>query len=908
MAEDACQLEVILDTGTQTVVNRGSFTSGLIFRLVVTGLLCWVLAGSAYAVLRLTSGDRPVGIHVRWAPTVDDAARFQLEQRYQLARAVPMGDRTFGYTLTDRSRDNIRNLVLDPAVEDTHEIDRTAFRVWDTAPRFSYITPTPGYARVGAPYVPAALELLVGLLGAASALAFGAALAHWIGVLDRLLGWLTRIGRRLLGWLTRIGHRLLGWLTRIGHRPSTIDSLDRPVIVHLSVGLACIVVAVFSTTFIVGSTPDEEEFRFAVLSTWLHVDALRQGRLEFWTALLGLGVPQPFTPNFVLHPLLPLLGVVSPVTWIRILLLAHTLLGAAGMWHLTRRLRASALTSAVCVSTFLLATPAQNYVLTDFWPSHFIVWTSAPWLLLLAWRVLEADGKALRAWSVACGLCAGLVIASANPAHLIVYATVVASVVIVHWQQVVARGRWIAVAALVAVAIASPTLVQLARERLMFAPDIGFSNQLAPLPWLAAWNALLSPLGPSSEPWPFTRTLFFGGPFAVLCVIGCVRFAQRHGDLAFVVATCTVLLFTSLLPLPFMSARFHLRDPLTLAAIPLAGLSLDRLLAARRWRSLAVLVVITQLGVLFASAWPAMRGTWTPDGRRAEWFRGATGAAGPVETLLTLAKPAGRMVFSPTVDDEVIAGLRLREGLGANALAYRDLSVVNGRFKGISAGTVWPDERLFYARVRAPQQLLASAAGLDVLGIRYVLANADDTVAEDLRRRGVVPKRNGTSFVLYENVDPWPHAFVLDSAAEHMPRLRLPGCANDRLLCIDLAPLAERRSTDGLLITHQNGRIDVRLSPADESRLLVVSQMFRRDWVAFTDDSPLTTGPAFGGLIGVRVPPGISSIQLRYRPALVMLATGLAWSTLVAGFAALVILRRTARRSPPGVVERSSLT
>ena len=173
-------------------------------------------------------------------------------------------------------------------------------------------------------------------------------------------------------------------------------------------------------------------------------------------------------------------------------------------------------------------------------------------------------------------------------------------------------------------------------------------------------------------------------------------------------------------------------------------------------------------------------------------------------------------------------------------------------------------------------------------------------LAEDLRRRGAVPKENGTSFVLSENVDPWPHAFVLDSAAEHMPRLRLPGCANDRLLCIDLAPLAERRSTDGLLITHQNGRIDVRLSPAAESRLLVVSQMFRRDWVAFTDDSPLTTVPAFGGLIGVRVPPRISSIQLRYRPVMVMRATGLAWSTLVAGFAALVVLRRTGRRSAPG--------
>lgn len=328
------------------------------------------------------------------------------------------------------------------------------------------------------------------------------------------------------------------------------------MIARLSVGLACGVVALLSTTFLVGSTPDDEEFRFAVLSAWLHVDALRHGRFEFWTATLGLGVPQPFTPNFLLHPLLPLLAVVSPVTWARVLLLAHTLLGAAGMWQLARRLRATALTSAVCVSTFLLATPAQNYVLTDFWPSHCIVWTSAPWLLLLLWRVLEADGRALRVWSVACGLCAGLVVASANPGHVIVYATVAAAVVVAHWHQVVARGRWIALATLIAAAIASPTLAQLAHERPLFAPDLESWNLPAPLPWSAGWNAFFGPIGPPNERLPFARTLFFGGPFAVLCVIGCVRFARRHTDLALVVATCTVLLFTPLLPLTFVSARF----------------------------------------------------------------------------------------------------------------------------------------------------------------------------------------------------------------------------------------------------------------------------------------------------------------------------------------------------------------
>ena len=98
------------ERGPETRKPSGAahFTPGLTSRLVVTGLLCWALAGTAYAVLRLTFGDRPVSIHVRWAPTIDDAVRFQMEQRYQLAQAEPREDRTFGYALTDRSRDNIR--------------------------------------------------------------------------------------------------------------------------------------------------------------------------------------------------------------------------------------------------------------------------------------------------------------------------------------------------------------------------------------------------------------------------------------------------------------------------------------------------------------------------------------------------------------------------------------------------------------------------------------------------------------------------------------------------------------------------------------------------------------------------------------------------------------------------------
>lgn len=121
-------------------------------RLAMTGLVLGALAGTAYALLRLTFGHRPVYIHVRWTPDIDDSERRELERRYSLMLGERREGRTFGYALADRSRDNVRGLVLDTAVQDTHQIHRTQFRVGYLAPRLPYITPSP--------WMPVALEFL----------------------------------------------------------------------------------------------------------------------------------------------------------------------------------------------------------------------------------------------------------------------------------------------------------------------------------------------------------------------------------------------------------------------------------------------------------------------------------------------------------------------------------------------------------------------------------------------------------------------------------------------------------------------------------------------------------------------------------------------------------------------------
>src|SRR5688572_5787645 len=111
------------------------------YRLAATGFAFIALAAALHGTLRLTFGPQPALVHVRWASSVDGTLRARLESKYSLVDAVPAGGQTWSYSLTDTSRANIRALVGDRGVEDTHYLHRTAFRAGYFSPRRPYRTP-----------------------------------------------------------------------------------------------------------------------------------------------------------------------------------------------------------------------------------------------------------------------------------------------------------------------------------------------------------------------------------------------------------------------------------------------------------------------------------------------------------------------------------------------------------------------------------------------------------------------------------------------------------------------------------------------------------------------------------------------------------------------------------------------
>jgi len=452
-------------------------------------------------------------------------------------------------------------------------------------------------------------------------------------------------------------------------------------------------------------------------------------------------------------------------------------------------------------------------------------------------------------------------------------------------------------------------------ERRIFSPDLGIDPSRAwpasivklpdPLPPAAVLDVFLRPFSLSEHPWQVdlmnrgTRTLFFGGPFAVLCLWGLIRLGRSHLALALGVTLGSALLFTPLLPLTFVS-RFHFRDPLLLCAIPLAGLAADHLLRWPRARLPVHVFLAAQIAIVTASVLPFLDGVWQPEARQALWFRGASADTGTVDALLALMPTPGRLAYSPQIDDEVSQRERLQEGLGVNALAYRGIPVVNGSFKGISTDVLWPDDTLFYGRIRLPQQLVASDEGLDLLGIQYVLANTGESVAPGLRERGFVRKSNGMPALLYENADASPGAFVVAAQPRELPVLQpYPDCIHDRLLCKDLAPLARLRRPDRLDITRRGPRIEIDIEAGPAPRILVLVEMFRPEWTATSGRRGLETLSVGPGLLGVMLPTDVTFIRLDYRAPMFVAASVLAWSVLAVG---LVILfwrpRRTVSSEP----------
>jgi hypothetical protein len=265
----------------------------------------------------------------------------------------------------------------------------------------------------------------------------------------------------------------------------------------------------------------------------------------------------------------------------------------------------------------------------------------------------------------------------------------------------------------------------------------------------------------------------------------------------------------------------------------------------------------------------------------------------PVTTSLRAwtSRLPGRWYLAPQLDTLVRAGWFADDGLWRDTWIYRGLPVVNGAFKGISADVLYPSGSLPIGRIEGDAATVQSAATLGALGIGGVLATADEPVSPELEEVARFAMPSG-SVRLLRNPAVWPGAAFVAPATVAAPLPALADCRFAGLFCRDFSPVVAAGVDTRVSVTRRHGTLDASFAPADQSRVLIVSEMYRPEWTARANGTALPVSAAWGGVIAVTVPAGAGTVELRYRPTLVMALTA-ASALLLAGVAVTLAWRRS---------------
>ena len=100
-------------------------------RLVASFTVSFVLS---LVVCYVVYDPIPPQVHVRWREGVSPSQQVSLEVAYGLSKPEHTEGTTWSYSLIDTSTENIQRLVQDPAVDDTHMIDRVTFELVEPPP------------------------------------------------------------------------------------------------------------------------------------------------------------------------------------------------------------------------------------------------------------------------------------------------------------------------------------------------------------------------------------------------------------------------------------------------------------------------------------------------------------------------------------------------------------------------------------------------------------------------------------------------------------------------------------------------------------------------------------------------------------------------------------------------------
>ncbi|EPR35617.1 hypothetical protein dsat_1958 [Alkalidesulfovibrio alkalitolerans DSM 16529] len=471
--------------------------------------------------------------------------------------------------------------------------------------------------------------------------------------------------------------------------------------------IALAAAALFGPNFVIVSR-DLESFMATVYSTILQARALGHGEWVYWTSHLGLGMPQPFAQFLYFHPVQFALQVLTDKTVLVLLYWSHLAVGGWFVFGTARALGVGPLAALAGAFTWLFCSATVNYSIIDFWPSVMVGWTMLPPVFFFLLRLLdESDARTSLLNASLLALSASLLVLNGHSGVIASYA-ILFCIMIACMRPSLGRIAWLSgVGSAVALAVTFRFHHQFIEMSLFPAESYRTYVPFNLFTKENIWALFFKPLYPAGIEGFLTfnfatgmRNIWIGPVFLALTTWSMFkadisRAHKRALATTFIGGLVLVHLPKSLC-FDVIAWLIAFRDPAIVAGILLASAGLDRLLAQG---GLLKKVSLALVGVHFLLMIGGVAPFWLKNlsttlvhyGRPplAIMTPGKHSVADVVEVsplLLRLkelhAERPGRFLYTEGVGRRFPEAL-IHQGIWTNTLAYHDLPVLNGYFKGV---------------------------------------------------------------------------------------------------------------------------------------------------------------------------------------------------------------------------------
>ncbi len=556
----------------------------------------------------------------------------------------------------------------------------------------------------------------------------------------------------------------------------------------------------------------------------------------------------------------------------------HGIVGVLGVWYLVRHLRIGPWSCAVCCITYTLSTPSVSYTFWNFWPNHLAAWTVAPWASWVALLLLDATTVTDRlTFASLLGLLFGLMLLNGQLPHVVALGIGMAILVIASGRAFLDRWQWFALAATLAIVIAAFSLYSVYVEYLRFPASDVRAQFDSPIDY---GKFFLYPFGDSSS-FERERSRTFGGVFAALSLYAILSPAVRSPFKAGLAAASVLSWALAYVPLhvtPFWSNNLDFHDAATLYGIALGGLALTQIARGSRPRAVVASTLaigqVALMGVGARRVWNSHVDWMIERRERATFYAGLREAFvereihGAIKAHLRQNSP-NRILVAPGPQADLFGSYEYHR----SSFFFQDLRLVNTILRGVDAHQVQPNQALMFGQIDSRPGLVKSDATLDFLGVEFVIASPSDVVAGSLKRVEAFKIRDLPPVLLYQNADALPEVVLADPSVASLDPPGLDECEHEGLLCRDFRSTLELvDNIPGLHAVRQSDRVEATFPATTQPRVALLRDMYRPQWRATGragDGVPreLRTFEVLGGVIGVDVPVGTSSLTIWFDPA-----------------------------------------